>query len=376
MTERRPTSREDREAVVELVDTAAGEARPQQAKGTTRVAALEVARALAVIGVVVNHATDGLVAAGLLDAASPTARVNAALYLFRMPALALLMGLFVPGGVTRRGARSYLRRRVVTVLYLYVLWFYLQSAVEIAANGVKNQARDPSELLTPWVTFGQLWFLPFLAVATAVVVVCRPWRSRSFAISSLLVALVIAILTWGWNLRIAGAEGLSLVVFTMVGAVIGLPRIARGLERHVAVWVVVAVAGTIGVVLLHARGAVPATVGVSRPPLGTVATSLGAAACGVAMLIAVAALLARTKGIPRRLFAAVGSRTLAIFLAHVTVVAGTRIVLVRLGVTEPHAILAVAVVLGVTVPVLVSRWAEARTPWRWLFDAPIPLRGR
>jgi fucose 4-O-acetylase-like acetyltransferase len=62
-----------------------------------------------------------------------------------------------------------------------------------------------------------------------------------------------------------------------------------------------------------------------------------------------------------------GRRTMPIFVAHVLVVAGTRIILAKgLGVTDPHLILFVALTLGVVAPSLVYEAAKKLRVNRWL----------
>lgn len=111
-----------------------------------------------------NHSIDGVLDTGLLASTSALAQVNAALYIFRMPALAFLLGLFIPRSLAKRGTHRYLADRVGLVLYLYLLWFFIQGSAEILTSGVKNNPRDPASLLRVWDTFAHLWFLPFLAV--------------------------------------------------------------------------------------------------------------------------------------------------------------------------------------------------------------------
>jgi hypothetical protein len=58
----------------------------------------------------------------------------------------------------------------------------------------------------------------------------------------------------------------------------------------------------------------------------------------------------------------------------VIVVAGVRVVVTRAGLEEPWLIAAVAVPLGVAVPLAAASFAEGR-PWAaWVFDLPGPLK--
>ena len=340
-----------------------------------RVQAVDVARAVAVIGVVVNHCIDGLLNAGLIPADHALERVNAALYVFRMPALALLLGLFIPRAVEKRGPLRYVAERASLMLYLYVLWFLVEGAAESSSSGVKNMSRPWSELFTFWTTFAHLWFLPFLVVATVVLTLLQPWRPGLRGAGALVALLVLSLATWGWNPTVIGGTGLSLILFAGVGSAIGLPRMGALLERSAWGWTAVGAVAAAAFVTLFEVTDLPPSTTIESASLGARAVSLVAALLGITVLLAVSVLLARVPAAVRPL-AAVGRRTLPIYLAHVIVVAGVRVVMVRAGVEEPYVVALVAVPLGVLVPLALAVLAEPR-PWAaWVFDLPAPLRER
>ena len=67
--------------------------------------------------------------------------------------------------------------------------------------------------------------------------------------------------------------------------------------------------------------------------------------------------------------ALVGRRSLEIFLAHIVVASGTRILLVQAGVSDPWVHVLLATTLGVLVPIVLASLAE-RLGWLWLFGLP------
>ncbi|MFQ1003245.1 acyltransferase family protein [Modestobacter sp. SSW1-42] len=337
-----------------------------------RSPSIDVARALAIIGVAANHSIDGLLNAGLIPFDHPLETVNDALYLFRMPALAFLLGLFIPRAVTKRGVAGYLRERVTLMLYLYLLWFVLQNIAETATSGLKNMPRDTNSVWTVWITFAHLWFLPFLVVTSVVLALSQPWRSPVRRLVVGVTLVTVSLLTWGWNSEVVGLTGLSLLAFAAVGSMVGLPRLARLLERSVAGWAAVGLLASLALALLLRLDLVPATVPVDVG-LAERALSLCAAVAGTVALLAVAVLLSRVRG-AQTLLAAVGRRTLPIYLAHVIVVAGVRVVLTRAGVDDPWLIVVTAVLLGVGLPLAAASFAESH-PWaNWVFDLPAGLK--
>ncbi|WP_222192786.1 acyltransferase family protein [Modestobacter italicus] len=341
-------------------------ARPQ------RVHAIDVARAVAIVGVAANHSIDGMLNAGLIPADHPLETVNSALYLFRMPALAFLLGLFVPRAVTKRGGVGYVRERVSLMLYLYLLWYVLQSAAEAATNGLKNTPRDTGSIWSVWITFAHLWFLPFLIVTSVVLAVSRPWVSRSRGLVVGVALLGVSLVTWGWNPDVFGLTGLSLLVFAAAGSVVGLPLLGALMQRSVWGWTAVGAVGLAALVLIDQLDVVPGTVP-APADLAQSALSLCAAVAGTVALLAVSVLLSHVTPL-RGLLAAIGRRTLPIYLAHVIVVAGVRVVLLAVGVDEPFVIAAIAIPLGVAVPFVAAVFAEPR-PWaNWVFDLPRPWK--
>lgn len=334
---------------------------------TRRVAAIDIARALAVIGVVLNHSIDGLVTAGISDPEGPLAQFNAALYIFRMPALLFLLGIFIPRGVEKRGSVGYIRNRAVTMLYLYFVWWIVQSLTEFATAGLKNSPRDIAVLLAFWEPLAHLWFLPFVVIATIVVVVTAPWKSGTAHWVAFAVIALASLALWGWNSTIIGLRGLSLIVFVAAGAMIGVRRLASLLSGHLWVWCGVGIVALAGFLGLNLTGLVPSTER-SAAPLLTDLRSMVAAALGLLVLLAISAGIARVAGL-RACLTYVGRATLPIYLAHVMIVAGVRILLEHLGVDLEIVVATVAVVSGVAIPILAAALAP-KVGLGWLFDVP------
>jgi fucose 4-O-acetylase-like acetyltransferase len=339
-----------------------------------RVEAIDVARAAAIIGVVANHSIDGMFTAGVVPPGHALDSVNSALYIFRMPALAFLLGLFVPRAVAKRGRVGYVVERASLMLYLYLLWFILQNLAETATNGLKNTPRSTEDLWAVWQPFAHLWFLPFLVVTAVTLALLEPWRGTVRRVCAGGGLLAVALLTWGWNPDFFGLTGLSLIVFAAAGSMVGLPRLGRLMQRSLLRWWVTGAAATAVFLLLLGPDLVPSTLPV-QADAGQRILSLTAAATGTVVLLALSVVVSRIPAF-RTLLAAVGRRTLPIYLAHVIIVAGVRVALVEAGSDDPVLILTAALVMGVALPigaaVLAERWWWAA----WIFDLPAPLKRR
>lgn len=166
--------------------------------------------------------------------------------------------------MNKRGARGYPVNRIALVGYLYLLWCVPQSSVEVLTSDLKNMPREPDQLFTFWQTFAHLRFLPFLVVASVVVVLARPWASSVRGIVVVGALLALSLVAWGSSPDIIGLRGLCDIVFVALGAVVGLRRMAALMQRSLWGWVA---ARAVAVVLLVLRVAyeLPVTAGATPP---------------------------------------------------------------------------------------------------------------
>jgi fucose 4-O-acetylase-like acetyltransferase len=331
-----------------------------------RFAAIDIARALAVVGVVANHSVDGLIAADLMSDDGIIAEVNRALYIFRMPALAFLLGLFIPRGIEKRGTARYLKNRVIQVMWVWILWTLIQGGTQVLVSPVTNAPMSLVDVVSIWNPIAQFWFLPFLIVSTAIVTLLRPWSTSAGAVWKVAIVLVPSVLLWAATPNVAGVRGLGLLAFVALGAVVGTRTLGKTLQRQPIMWAVSGCAGATILVVAGGLGALPATLP-AYPAVTVQLISLIGAAGGTVALLGVSSLLSRIRGISAAL-ASIGTQTMAIYLMHVLIVAGARVAFARLGLPG-SAIVCVAVMLGVAVPYLAGRYAE-RLHIGWLFRPP------
>lgn len=335
---------------------------------THRWAALDIARALAVIGVVLNHGVDGLVGGGLLAPDGPISDVNAALYVLRMPALAFLLGIFVPRGVEKRGKLSYIRSRAYSMLWVYLVWTLLQGSIQVALSSLTNGQMTFTRVLTLWVPIAQFWFLPALVTMTVAVVLLRTWGRH--ASLKVMLLLVPALALWGSAPNIAGVHGFSLVLFVGAGAALGMGGFARLAKLPPRVWAVVGAVSLATFVAAMQLPVTPATTW-TYPDFIARAISIGAAITGIVVVIAIAMLLAKVP-LASKALASIGEQTMPVYLMHILILAGLRVGYKLAGFDAPELFLAIAVPIAIMIPWAVGRHSS-RLRVGWLFAAP---RGR
>ncbi|MCI2237718.1 acyltransferase family protein [Paenibacillus sp. TRM 82003] len=352
---------------------------PLRAGPAGRLPALDVARGVAIALVVLHHAVLHLDAAGLLPAWWRA--VNGELVLLRMPLFFCVSGVLASSAAGRSWG-ALVRGRLVTLLWVFVLWSLVRFAV-FSAVTPRFQPWETDSLvpllLAPVRPTTGLWYLYALAVFTVAARALgrrAPWllvpaALLSVAASELWVrapyyvwhqmARCFVFFLLGWCLR-----GLLLRLLTSLGTV---PA---------------AVLSAVGAAALVAHGA-----GGLRAPGAASALSVLAVVCGLAFAV----LLARAPGVVGAGAGWLGRRTLPVYLAHELVVGvATSAVVAAAAATgvAPGVATGVAVgaaggarpwwapllwtVLGVVVPLVLHALA-LRVGARWLYEAPSAVRG-
>lgn len=336
--------------------------------GQVRDQSVDIARGIAIVAIVMGHVWRGMAAAGLVASDRAFLLFDRGLYFFHLAVFVFVAGLFVRQSLVKRGTDAYLRSRLWLFAYLYVLWAVLQGLVKIVTGSLVNNPTNLTDLLRLWIPEGQLWFLPFMIVMTLIAVIYRPWTRPYLA---LLFAGAASLAAWGVEGPFIGMRGLSLTVFFVAGAALGAPRFARFMQRLGPALALgaAAVLGILYALLLLGTDALAPTISghareVDDVSLGVLATVVST---GAALFLSRA--LTAVRGLAQ-LLAFLGRRSLEIFLAHIIATAGTRIVLVQLGVNSPALHLFMGTVVGVMAP-LVLWWVTDRAGLgRWLFSTP------
>ncbi|MDH2442918.1 acyltransferase [Amnibacterium sp. CER49] len=333
--------------------------------------AIDIARGIAIIAIVLGHVDRGLASAHLLDGTSATfGDWDRFLYLFHVAVFAFLAGVFVRSAAARQGRWRYLVSRDGLFLYLYVLWSFIEGLTKVATAKLVNTPTSLLGVLDLARPIGQLWFLPWLIVVTALAVLVAPWRSRPRAAAALLGSAVVSLVFWGSDPAWAGLQGLGLWVFYFAGVALGSEALMSAL---VAIRLVPAVAITVAGSALYwlsvfTTDATPPTAVDGRPvTVATVALGFFTSAVGLVVVLAVSHLLASTRACDWLAF--VGRHTLQIFLASITFASGMRIILSKAGVDSPGVHVALGTIAGVALP-LALWWLLDRIAFPWLFALP------
>lgn len=321
---------------------------------------IDTARGLGIILVVYGHVLRGQSHAHLLAWTPAVALQDRAIYAFHMPFFFLLSGLFAGRLVRTRG--EFVRKRLVTIVYPYLLWSVVQTLLTLGAGHLANENHSLSDLARIGTDpIGQFWFLYVLGMLQLLLLL-----PRSIFLLTVPVGIAIFLHFGGGPLWARAAWYLP---FFAAGVVIGREGLEAALRtrRSAVVW------------LLGGGSAFIALLAVTPVP-DSVAASLmqyAQAAAGIVAALGLARLLDGWIALLPRL----GMASLAIFVLHVICAAAMRAGLVWIGVSEPALAVLLVTAGGLLIPLACYRAALAArlTPWLGFGYAPrmpsaVPVR--
>lgn len=338
----------------------------------SRISWLDSARGLGIILVVIGHALGGMIDSPLGGGQDTFRRAFFAIYSFHMPLFFLLSGLLVTHRL-ERGAGSFVRALLPTIVWPYFLWSVVQYSMIFALGNLVNspaQSYWPAVLALPWNTVSQFWFLYalFWLHILAMVMIPRIGREGLVLVALALKAVVLVI---------ALPVVIKLVCNHMLFYAIGVWLAPRGIEALLLRCRIVVRAVAIpllGILMIAATLAAAPQYGAdipllhaSSPELANLAwrfPATAAAIFGVAGVLGIASLPRLAEA---RWLSALGRLTMLIFVLHVMFIAGARIFLTRLElVSDVWVLLGMIVASGLVGPLLVERVTRRLGINRWL----------
>lgn len=340
---------------------------------STRDATLDIAKGLAIIAIVAGHVLRGLGNAGIVEKdGAGYLLADRAIYSLHLTVFAVAAGLLVAGAVDRRGVGPYLRHRLATFTWLYVLWSLPLGALQVVFSGSVNHGKDWATVLDLTHPQNHMWFFPWISVCSLAVALWRPWLTRTRAVVAILVSVAVSLVAWGWFGPFIFLQGHGLTAFFVISSCVGLvgfqrARAVLSVPSEAALFLV---AGLVWWALMVWTPAAGPTYSKLERTASNIAVSVLATSLGVLAIFALSALLSRL-GQASAWLAYVGVHSLEIFLAHTLATAGVRITLSKVGLSDPTLHMLLGTVMGVVVPLVV--WAVTKRYLPWLWQAPRAL---
>lgn len=131
---------------------------PQPKQSSNRLPWLDIARGMGIILVVIGHVGEGIINSGIPFPAWIKLIVET-IYTFHMPLFFWISGfLFLPS--FQKHPDSFLKIKVGTVLYPYLLWTIIQTLIEVGLGAYTNKGISISELYPIlWAPRAHFWYL-------------------------------------------------------------------------------------------------------------------------------------------------------------------------------------------------------------------------
>ncbi|MDD4910673.1 MAG: acyltransferase [Sideroxydans sp.] len=320
---------------------------------------MDYAKALGIILVVYGHVARGLKNAGFNFPINIFTLADSIVYSFHMPLFFFLSGLFFCRSLSNRGARGLLLDKVDTIFYPYLLWSFLQGAVEVSLSNYTNGNISFGEVLHFWSPRAQFWFLYalFLVFTVATAIYCVISERLTMAIF-ILVSLLYVISSEFPNLGALGLVCQNLVFF-IFGVAFKKYNLSDRFSSSSSLFMV-AIAFIVGQYIFHGY-------------LAKVYTDKGFEslflAC-ISIILVVSVSVAMSKK-PNRFIAFIGASSMAIYVMHILAGSGARIFLSKILSVDSLSIhLVVGCFAGVLLPLLALKIiSAAKIPY--VFSAPV-----
>ncbi len=131
---------------------------------------INYAKGIAIILIVYRHTLTGMTAAGInINTYFITA--NEIFLSFRMPLFFIISGFFFAKSLNKRGPVLFIKSRAFTILYPYFLWGGLQISIQIVLSSYTNTYKSVSDYLNLLVSprsVDQFWYLYTLFAVTLI----------------------------------------------------------------------------------------------------------------------------------------------------------------------------------------------------------------
>ena len=281
---------------------------------TSRWAWADIAKGIAILLVVINHAAEGILQAGIGTEVPLWKPFHDLCYTFHVPVFFFISGWLSQVSSKQPAARA--TALLNNIVYPYLLWSILQSVLMIVVAAGNNV---PKWINLPWMLLSgsfQFWFLHCLILIILTDLCLRIFQVPTWARLCGAVCVTsgsILGFDFPWKFD-AVAEN---IIYFEVGAALAT---FAAIKPHLKVGAI-AFSGAILLVTFCIAGAGYPT---NLKPLG--------AFSGIMLCLASSSLIAQSKGVMSRVLEICGRYSLPIFASHLIFAAGLRVFLVRIGV--------------------------------------------
>ncbi len=345
----------------------------QHILGRNRNPWIDYARGICILLVVYRHVFEGLANVGVGSNSYPLLKYfNIFFFSFRMPLFFIVSGIFLGGSLMRRGFNGYVNNRFSTIFYPLMIWGTIQVTLQLVFAGYVNAERVPLDYLN--LIFNprkieQFWYLNALFFVS-VMYAAIAWYAKFKPVQQLLLGLLMYSVA-GWcyanNLQIGFLiDVLFFYVFFAIGDIVSDLIINGKNFKLLSSYKMLLMLLPVFVALQHYFTRLNLLNGDDyyvqfyRPELYIITALVGGA-----FVMNISFVLQKLNIF--RFLRVIGYHSLYIYVMHLMVTAGTRVLMVRvIGTENVPLIMVVSVAAGIMIPIVLYNLAEKSGMW-WLF---------
>jgi fucose 4-O-acetylase-like acetyltransferase len=329
-------------------------------KNISKLEWVNYAKGIAIILVVYRHILIGIERSGI-DVQTWLKNANEIVYSFRMPLFFVLSGIFVAKSIAKRSSNDFIRTKLNTIFYPYIIWGLIQITIQIVLSNYTNSDRSAIDYLYLLIhprAIDQLWYL--YALFNTSILFFIFYEKLKF---NKVLLTIVGIFLYGLSIFV---KEFSLIhdicyyfIFFVVGHLLSNFLLNRDSYEYLNTWK--------PFLMLTPFFWLSQWYWLSHQEMNIYLFGL-IALLGTSYVFALSFILAK-KGMLNFLNVA-GRYSLNIYLMHLLVVSAVRIVMTKfIGIQEPLIILLVGWFLGVVLPIISYRYMKI-TVLRYLFEPP------
>ncbi len=368
---------------------------------TQRQAWIDIAKGLGISLVVYAHVQRGLIKADILNDNRFWQALDHLIYSFHMPLFFALSGYFLLATLQKYGATGLLKSKLRSLAYPYLLWSAVQGILEVLAASMTNKPTSWYEVLALlWAPRAQFWFLYVLfllfiiAALSSRLLLSRTEYGREYARLSPWLYTILPAALLARLIRPLGPFPFPLDFLSFYGFYFflgaGIYEYRQQLQKlssgQTILHSILAGCGLALAVLVEHHILADTPVGQLPSTLGACLTLLisqlcaslsgGWLVCSLSMWLAATPMIAPTGQLKQHLASAMaqlGQAALAIYLMHILVGSGLRIVMHKLlHLQQPTLHFVLGFSLSMLLPFLLYRLSlrPALSLLRWSYEWP------
>jgi fucose 4-O-acetylase-like acetyltransferase len=324
------------------------EAKPSEGMNL-RISWVDLAKGIGIILVVYGHVLRGINSAHMGLSKKFFTDSDTLVYGFHMPLFFLLSGLFVEKWV-KKGFAKAVSQKALTLLVPYLMWSLIQGAINVEMSSLTNSGMTWKQLFTDILVnpFGQFWFLYTIFILFVLYYGLRRVFSVSLILGISVAMYIVSPYIDYWVLGYITKYFLFLVLGSFIMNY-DINRIEKSMSNN---WYIIS--SVAWFVLFNVFYLTFKTNVISEN-----LTQLVVALTGVNLVVTGSLYLTRLKLKGIRWLEKLGAMSMAVYLVHILVASGARIILSKFMHVDNIAVqIAADTLLGVVLPVIAFKMAE------------------